>query len=502
MALFVVLVRVAFRIIFGGWSWDGIFSAIFEGSKLAAWVLGFGLLNLIVDFRKLLKRTPKSLRSFTTALNLALSLTPELARSVIRVREAAKLRALRRGIHFVRSIIVPVLSNAIDQAIHLADSMESRGFGNPVRPAKGGIELAGLNFSYPNGRRVLRNVNVSIASGQFTVIAGNTGSGKSTLLRVIGAKLPGIGFVNQFPRQSFVADAVFDELAFSLVQLGLSKTAIHTRVLEVANRFELDVNSNPLELSAGWQQRVAIAAALTSGSEILLLDEPFSALDESGTQELLKTLEALKTDGITVVVAEHRVKLLHDLADTTLWVESGNLRETNREFPALQSRVPNEGKVTVFLGENGSGKTTYLKKLANQSGVLVPQPASDLLFLETVAAELTQADLDANKPAGTARKQLEKFLHDFDEAQNPRDLSEGQKLILALSIQLSKDTDLLLLDEPTLGLDTPSRQQLADTIQFLANDGVEIVVATHDREFAQTVATELLPINQVVTHAS
>ena len=496
LALFVVLVRVAFRLIFGGFSLEGATLAAIEGGKLALWVLGFGVLNILVDFRTLLKKSPKFLRPINTALGIALSLAPEVAQSISRVKRASSWRAHRRGIRFVRSVIVPVVSNAIDQSITLAESMESRGFGKNLNPATGSIELKNLNFAHQSNRVILSGVSISIPAGQFTLITGNTGSGKSTLLRVIQAKTPGVGFVNQFPRAGFVASTVFDELAFALVQQGVDVDVLTKRVHDVARRFHLDTKANLLELSAGWQQRVAIAAALSSGSTILLLDEPFSALDDLGTKQLVGTLEGLKASGVTVIIAEHRIAPIASLVDKCLKISEGKIIDIKPHTIPLESYI-STGKVTALIGDNGSGKTTYLQKLAKESGVLVPQPASDLLFLDTVIAELAQADLDAGTQSGTAGSILSRFQAEIDESQNPRDLSEGQKLLLALSIQLAKRSELLMLDEPTLGLDGPNRQALVNIIGELANKGTEVLVATHDREFAESITDHTVEVSSV-----
>jgi energy-coupling factor transporter ATP-binding protein EcfA2 len=501
MALFVVLVRVIFRFIFGDRSFEGTIQSVVDGSKLAAWVLGFGLLNLVIDFRKTLNRLPKNLRRLSSPLAIALSLTPEMATSLLRIRENSKLRARRSGFRYIRSVLVPALTSAVDQAIQLADSMQARGFGVKLQNPSGEIKFEHLNFSYQSGRQVLRDVSIDLEPGSFTVICGRTGSGKSTLLKVIQAKKPGVGFVGQFPRQTFVADTVFGELSFALEQLGTGVTDRDARVSKVAADFGLDLNANPSHLSAGWQQRVAIAAALTSGSQVLILDEPFSSLDEPGTSELLGTLTDLKATGTTIIVAEHRVNLLTNLADRVLEIRAGSLVEVPYKTKQLQTEIPTTEKVTALFGNNGSGKTTYLRKLAAKNGVLVPQPASDLLFLDSVEDEFKQADLDAGKTAGTTARIAQEFKLDFSPNQNPRDLSEGQKLTLALAIQLVRETELLLLDEPTLGFDLESRQVLATTIRKIAESGVEVLLATHDREFAGAIATETVSIEQVMQNA-
>jgi energy-coupling factor transport system ATP-binding protein len=502
MALFVILVRLVFNLVFAEFSLVVAQNALVEGGKLALWVLGFGLLNASFDVRKLLKRTPSFLTRFTTALTISLSLVPEMANNIKRVRDASKLRSPRNGRRLVQSVIVPVLSNAVDQSIQLAVSMDDRGFGQKTNTKAEPTQLRLNNFSfgYSEERKVFDQASFALTAGQFALISGDTGSGKSTLLRILKAHYPEAAFVGQMPRHGFVADNVRDELAFALVQQKLSKTEIESRVESIASHFNLStfLEQDPLLLSAGWQQRVAIASSLISGGALLLLDEPFSTLDDGATAQVLETLRRLKKQGITIVVAEHRINIVSPLADLTFRVADYKVSvQEAKENALLPCSKPN-GKTTALVGPNGSGKSTHLRKLAKASGVLVPQPASDLLFLDTVHAELTQADRDANVANGTALGILESFQTSINLEANPRDLSEGQKLSLALAIQLAKPTSLLLLDEPTLGFDTASRQTLANLICRLSADGVEIIVATHDHEFAKAIATRTITISDGV----
>lgn len=494
LALLVILVRVVFRIVFDKFSVDNIVVSAVDGMKLATWVLGFGLLNSLVDFRKLIPRSPRSLKTIATALNISLSVTPEIVRSIDRVKAASKLRAHRRGIHLIRSLIVPVVSNAIDQAINLGDSMSSRGYGNKRSKAQtsGAIKLVDTSFAYQDANPILKNVQLTIPSGSLTLITGSTGSGKSTLLKVIQGRYPDCAYVNQFPRDGFVADNVFDELAFSLIQKGVGRQDLVARVNACAEEFKFQdlLDTDPHELSAGFQQRLAIAAALISDGRVLLLDEPFSALDEPSSKSLLETLQTLKDHGVTIVIAEHRFEQLTRLADQTFTLENRFLSSGEQAAKKLGCATIAAGSITALFGPNGSGKTTHLRKLASERGVLVPQPASDLLFLNTVTEELDMADADSKLPKGSAATIFQSLVGDVNLAQNPRDLSQGQKLALAISIQLSKPTDLLMLDEPTLGFDFNAKESLAKHLRTLSASGVEILVATHDQEFARAVATK------------
>ena len=495
MALFVVLVRLVFNLVFSDFSLVVAQNALVEGGKLALWVLGFGLFNAAVDVRKLLKRAPPFLSGFTTALTISLSLVPEMTNNIKRVRDASKLRSSRTGRRLVQSVIVPVLSNAVDQSIRLAESMEYRGFGQKTNTENKTSELRLDNFSfgYSKDRKVFYQAAFKLDVGDFALISGDTGSGKSTLLRILKAHYPDAAFVGQLPRQGFVADTVRDELAFALIQQRLSKADVESRVASIASEFDLTphLDQDPILLSAGWQQRVAIASSMVSGGDLLLLDEPFSALDDRASEQVLETLRRLKNQGITIVVAEHRIKTVSPLADQTFRVENKKILIGSSKAQNLIACPDTSRKITALVGPNGSGKTTYLRKLAQDSGVLVPQPASDLLFLDTVLAELTQADKDAQVVQGTAQRLLEGFHASINLKSNPRDLSEGQKLSLALAIQLAKPTSLLLLDEPTLGFDTESRLHLATLLSNLASNNVEILVATHDRELANAVTTKI-----------
>src|SRR5690606_21395181 len=104
----------------------------------------------------------------------------------------------------------------------------------------------------------------------------------------------------------------------------------------------------------------------------------------------------------------------------------------------------------------------------------------DLLYADTVAAECAAADRDAEAPAGTCRALLTDLLPSVADDTHPRDLSEGQRLTLALAVVLTARPPLLLLDEPTRGLDYAAKARLVRILRQLASEGHAIVMATHD----------------------
>jgi energy-coupling factor transport system ATP-binding protein len=123
---------------------------------------------------------------------------------------------------------------------------------------------------------------------------------------------------------------------------------------------------------------------------------------------------------------------------------------------------------------------------------LVPQQASDLLYLSSVADECTQADEESRAPRGTCRALLDRLLQGVAPDRHPRDLSEGQRLALVLAIQLTASPPVLLLDEPTRGLDYGAKAHLAAVIGELVGEGHAVVVATHDVEFVASVADRVV----------
>jgi energy-coupling factor transport system ATP-binding protein len=119
---------------------------------------------------------------------------------------------------------------------------------------------------------------------------------------------------------------------------------------------------------------------------------------------------------------------------------------------------------------------------------MVPQVPADLLYASTVARECEQADRDAGVPAGTTLALFRRLSPGVPLEQHPRDLSEGQRLTLALAIVLAARPPLLLLDEPTRGLDYTAKHRLVEILRDLADEGHAVLLATHDVELVAEVA--------------
>lgn len=123
---------------------------------------------------------------------------------------------------------------------------------------------------------------------------------------------------------------------------------------------------------------------------------------------------------------------------------------------------------------------------------LVPQTAADLLYLPSVGAECAQADAESDAEPGTAAALLLGLGVEVEPDRDPRDLSEGQRLALVLAIQLAASPPVLLLDEPTRGLDYRAKAELRGIVQGLAERGEAVLISTHDVEFAAATSTRTL----------
>lgn len=179
------------------------------------------------------------------------------------------------------------------------------------------------------------------------------------------------------------------------------------------------------------------------------------------------------------------------------------------------------GETVALMGRNGAGKSTLLNTLVgmhrptsgqiNVGGKaphrtrpaellrhagLVPQEPRDLLYADTVARECQSADADADAVPGTCRALVSRLLPDIPDTTHPRDLSEGQRLALALSIILTARPPLLLLDEPTRGLDYAAKARLVTLLRELAAEGHAVVLATHDVELVAEIAHRVVILAQ------
>ena len=179
------------------------------------------------------------------------------------------------------------------------------------------------------------------------------------------------------------------------------------------------------------------------------------------------------------------------------------------------------GKITALMGRNGSGKSSLLWALqgsgprstgtvsiagiepaslppdeAIKHVILVPQRPSDLLYLDSVAAECHEADRVAGARQGTTSAIFERLSPGVDESAHPRDLSEGQRLALVLALQLAGEPAVILLDEPTRGLDYAAKKRLSAVLAEHAGRGASVFLSSHDVEFVARTADRVVVLSE------
>jgi len=195
----------------------------------------------------------------------------------------------------------------------------------------------------------LDSVSVTVDDGEFVLVVGPNGSGKTTLVRHCNALLEpdegrvtvngvdvtenpvaartSVGMVFQHPRDQFVAATVGADVAFGPENLGLDRSEIDRRVREALAAVELAGREDERidALSGGEQSRLAIAGALAMEPTHLVLDEPFAGLDRRARESVLHHLDALSSDGTSVVVVTHDLRELFDRADRIVALDEGRI---------------------------------------------------------------------------------------------------------------------------------------------------------------------------------
>ncbi len=229
------------------------------------------------------------------------------------------------------------------------------------------VELKNISFCYNNGQEQLSGISLTIRPGEFVVLTGPSGCGKTTLTRVVNGLIPHfyegalsgevhvggaraadlqpwefgrlVGSVFQDPRSQFFAAVVRDEIAFGCENYGVPAGEIQMRIKEAARALHIDhlLARRLLTLSSGEKQKVAVAAVRTAGPKIYVLDEPSANLDPAATDELMEVLGQLKAAGSTVIIAEHRLYYLMELADRVIYMNNGKIEHeyTPRQMQSL-----------------------------------------------------------------------------------------------------------------------------------------------------------------------
>ena len=236
------------------------------------------------------------------------------------------------------------------------------------------IRLKNVSFRYEAAKEPsLRDIDFTVKRGEFVILTGLSGCGKTTLTRVLnglcpqfyGGELTGsytldgrdtdgmtlneigkkIGNVFQDPRSQFFATNTTDETALAMENRNYSPALMRSRINETADMLGIRelLDRDIFGLSSGEKQKIAIAAACCVHPNVLILDEPSANLDPESTLQLVGFLKTLKELGLTIIVSEHRLYYLSELADRMIVMENGRIK---CEFSHEEMSALTEEKMT------------------------------------------------------------------------------------------------------------------------------------------------------------
>lgn len=460
--------------------------------------------------------------------------------------------------------------------------------------------LRNLSVDYPEHPQVLGPVSLTLDEGSYTLIAGPTGSGKSTLaLTLVGAiaaatkatvhgecSIRGIDVTDADPRElSSLVAAVWQRPSVQLfrptvideVRSGLDHRCVPAAEVDARARAALATvgldhlaeDRDPVSLSSGEQQRLALAAALVLDAPVLVLDEATSALDRAASVQFGQAIARARAERtLTVVAIDHRVLTHRDQADRLLVLDRGTVvhdgdprtlmaerQDALRALgvrldptagvaaPAAGAAAPTtvtpaalalddvdlalggsaivsalslhapRGAVVLVTGDNGTGKSTILRLLADEirpaRGTVAPRRrariragigdaparAADLMLTRTVRDELASALQHTGTAGSDAVLDDTLRVAGLDQLAgvHPLRLSGGQRQRLAVALAIVGRPALALLDEPTSAQDRIGLEQVVALTAAGADERVTLI-ATHEPEAFASIATHRLSL--------
>lgn len=329
------------------------------------------------------------------------------------------------------------------------------------------IEIKNVNFSYSKeGKKRLKNINLHIRDGECVLLCGKSGCGKTTVTKLINGLIPHfceegelsgevlvngmnvsktkiyelsryVGSVFQNPKSQFFHINSDAELCFSLENYGVAEEKIRTSLKRTIQNLRIQhlLHRNVFQMSGGEKQSLAFASVAALNPDIYVLDEPTANLDEESILKLREQLKVMKSQGKTIVIAEHRLWFLADFVDRAIYLEDGEIKKifSAEELLSLDDRTrvdmglrkvknpspkffgtitegelmvsdvsvgykkkhvldhvtfsAKEGEVLALIGRNGTGKTTLLRTLCGLTKKLagtitlngVPMKGKDLM---------------------------------------------------------------------------------------------------------------------------
>ena len=455
------------------------------------------------------------------------------------------------------------------------------------------LTLENLSLFYEQDKKILNGINLNVADGECILLTGESGSGKSSIINSINglafeyenAKISGtikvdnkdlkgmelyeisllISSVFQNPKTHFFNVDTTLELLFYLENIGLSKQEMENRMDDMLKLFPIRhlLGRSIFELSGGEKQILCVAACYISGCKIIVLDEPSSNLDDKYIDILKEMLHILKNKGITLIIAEHRIYYLTDLADRIILVRNGELfKELTKDellnaerqlglrsaiktaLKAQNKPVGNDlnikkleykfkegsglkiddisfglGNIYGITGKNGCGKSTFIRVMTG----LDDKGKSEIIFngkilnkkdrlknsslvMQDVNHQLFTDSVEEEIKLGVkdlSQDRLDKVLYGLEltelKDRHPMSLSGGQKQRVAIASVLCKNSRFIFFDEPTSGMDYKNMMRISKLIKEMSTEDNIIFIVSHDVEFLNETADSILCLEEFKT---
>lgn len=458
------------------------------------------------------------------------------------------------------------------------------------------LTLENLSLFYEQDKKVLDDINLIVADGECVLLTGESGSGKSSIINSINglafeyenAKFSGnikvynkdlkgmelyeislmISSVFQNPKTHFFNVDTTLELLFYLENIGLDRKEMEIRMEDMLKLFPIKhlLGRSIFDLSGGEKQILCVAACYISGCKIIVLDEPSSNLDDTYIDILKEMLQILKNKGITLIIAEHRIYYLMDVADRIILVRKGELfKELTKDellnserqlglrsaiktvLKAQNKSVGNDlnikkleynfkegsglkiddisfglGNIYGITGKNGCGKSTFLRVMTG----LDDRGKSEIIFngkilnkkdrlknsslvMQDVNHQLFTDSVEEEIKLGVkdlSQDRLDKVLFDLEltelKDRHPMSLSGGQKQRVAIASVLCKNSRFIFFDEPTSGMDYKNMIKISKLIKEMSTKDNIIFIVSHDVEFLNETADSILCLEEFKAPAS
>ncbi|WHY19713.1 ATP-binding cassette domain-containing protein [Paenibacillus sp. G2S3] len=466
----------------------------------------------------------------------------------------------------------------------------------PGVPIAAGVKNLKLKFAGEDSL-LFKGVSLSFHQGEKTLLLGPSGCGKSTLLQVLSGLIPGSievpmiaeetfvperwGYVFQDPDTQFCMPYVDEEMAFVLENMRVPREEMAGLIRLYLAQVGLDIPDIHIaiqSLSQGMKQRLAIASVLAMEPEVIFLDEPTALLDSEGTELVWSAIRSL-SEGITLIVIEHKIEGVIDFFDRIVvlsregvviadgspteifsakrrelqeygiwypgvWEDyienksrrsdcitrysNANDREDiylemdrfrgkrgNRAVIEVGRAIVTPGQWIGIIGHNGAGKSSLLLsimrliktegicKIAGREAEHVAQAVEHIAFVfqnpefqfvthsvrEEIEYSLMLDGVNCEIRRATAYKLMEELYLEDVASRHPYQLSMGQKRRLSVATAIVKGQHILLLDEPTFGLDARNTFSLLEKFERLLSAGASIIMVTHDARIVENFCT-------------